>query len=190
MSILILVLIVALVGGAVFIYNRLIGQIEAVKNSEAQIDVQLDRRFKVFESLINSVKKAMDYEQTVLKDVVALRSQAQEAKEAGDTKTRIEAENKLSAIAGNLKFTFEQYPQLKAVENIAQLQEEIASTENRLALAKQAYNDALETYYASKKSFFTQFVVKIFAGALDKTFEYWKLDAAEAKKLDQKVVTF
>ena len=70
-------------------YNRLIALIEAIKNNQKQIDIQLDRRFKVFESLINVVKKYMDYEQTTLKDVVALRNQAQAAHAQGDEKTRI-----------------------------------------------------------------------------------------------------
>ncbi|HHM0577210.1 TPA: LemA family protein, partial [Legionella pneumophila] len=68
---------------AISIYNTLIGLIEAINNNKKQIDIQLDRRFKVFESLIEAVKKYMDYEKTTLKDVVALRNQAQAAKDAG-----------------------------------------------------------------------------------------------------------
>ena len=78
MTTLIVVCILIAIGGFIVItYNTLIAQIEATRNNQKQIDVQLDRRYKVFESLINVVKKYMDYEQTTLKDVVALRSQAQ-----------------------------------------------------------------------------------------------------------------
>src|SRR5438477_8049453 len=137
-GIIILIVLLAIAGFIVFTYNQLISLIEAVRNNQKQIDIQLDRRFKVFESLINVVKKYMDYEQTTLKDVVKLRSQAEQAKSSGDDKTRIEAENKISDIAGKINLVFEQYPQLKASENAMQLQEEIVSTENKLAYAKQS----------------------------------------------------
>ena len=78
------------------LYNKLIALIEAINNNKRQIDIQLDRRYKVFESLIASVKQYMDYEKTTLKDVVALRNQAQSAKASGDEKARIEAENGIS----------------------------------------------------------------------------------------------
>src|SRR5436189_3600991 len=135
MMILIAVIIIA--GFVVLTYNKLVALIEAIRNNQKQIDIQLDRRFKVFESLINVVKKYMDYEATTLKDVVALRNQAQQAKASGDEKTRIAAENKISDIASNINVVFEQYPDLKANQNMIQLQEEIVSTENKLAYAKQ-----------------------------------------------------
>src|ERR1700761_7887554 len=102
MGIIILLIILGVIGFAILIYNPLIGQIETIKNNQKQIDIQLDRRFKVFESLINVVRKYMDYEQTTLKDVVALRGQAQQAKANGDEQGRIDAENKISTIASNL----------------------------------------------------------------------------------------
>src|SRR5437868_11754724 len=147
---LIIILLLLVIGGfTVFIYNRLISQIEAIRNNQKQIDIQLDRRFKVFESLINVVKKYMDYEQTTLKDVVALRNQAQQAHASGDEKTRIDAENKISNIATHLNLVFEQYPDLKANQNVMQLQEEIVSTENKLAYSKQSFNDSIEIYNAN-----------------------------------------
>src|SRR3989338_6170285 len=151
--IVILALLLLMGGYVVAIYNVLIAMIEAVRNNNKQIDIQLDRRYKVFESLVEVVKKYMDYEKSTLKEVVALRSQAQAAKANGDEKTRIAAENKISGIASNLNLVFEQYPDLKANQNCLQLQEEIVSTENKLAYAKQAYNDSIEIYNATKKSF-------------------------------------
>jgi LemA protein len=175
----IIILIIAIAIGAfiVLTYNTLIRLIEAVRNNQKQIDIQLDRRFKVFESLINVVKKYMDYEQTTLKDVVALRNQAQGAKAAGDDPTRIAAENKISDIAAKINVVFEQYPDLKANQNCMQLQEEIISTENKLAYAKQAYNDSIENYNATKKSFFTTAIVNFFKSKLDFDFPYWQLSA-------------
>jgi LemA protein len=174
-AIIIVVLLLLIVGYIVMTYNTLIALIEATRNSQKQIDIQLDRRYKVFESLINVVKKYMDYEQTTLKDVVALRNQAQQAKASGDEKTRIEAENKISGIASNLNLVFEQYPDLKANQNCLQLQEEIVSTENKLAYAKQSFNDSIETYNATKKSFFASMVVSLFASKLNDNFVYWQL---------------
>lgn len=149
--------------------------IETIRNNQKQIDIQLDRRFKVFESLINVVKKYMDYEQSTLKEVIALRSQAEHAKVSGNNQARITAENKISDIAAHINLVFEQYPELKANQNAMQLQEEIVSTENKLAYAKQAFNDSIENYNASKKSFPTLIVVKIFKSSLDFSFPYWQL---------------
>ncbi len=96
----------------------------------------------------------MDYEQTTLKEVVALRNQAEQAKSSGNEQARIMAENKISDIASKINLVFEQYPDLKANQNCIQLQEEIVNTENKLAYAKQSYNDSIENYNATKKSFF------------------------------------
>lgn len=170
----ILIVVAVFVLGSISIYNKLIRQIEMVRNNKKQIDIQLDRRFKVFESLISVVKKYMDYEQTTLKDVVALRNQAQKAQTEGNESARIDAENGISKIASNLNFVFEQYPNLKADQNALQLQEEIVSTENKLAYAKQALNDSIETYNANKKSFPANVVVGMFKN-LDNDFVYWGL---------------
>jgi len=184
MGIIILIIAVVIVLYFILIYNKLIGMIEAIRNNQKQIDIQLDRRFKVFESLINVVKKYMDYEQTTLKDVVALRNKAESAHASGDEKTRIAAENKISEIASNINLVFEQYPDLKANQNCLQLQEEIVNTENKLAYAKQSYNDSIENYNATKKSFPTTIVVQTFKSKLDFDYPYWQLsaDAVTAKE--------
>src|ERR1700733_2150913 len=98
-GIIILVILLIVAGYIVMTYNTLIAQIEATRNNQKQIDIQLDRRFKVFESLIEVVKKYMDYEKTTLKDVVAPRNQAQAAKASGHAEERIDAENQISHIA-------------------------------------------------------------------------------------------
>lgn len=186
----ILVIVVLFVFWAVGIYNSLIGLIESINNNKRQIDIQLDRRYKVFESLIETVKKYMDYEQTTLKDVVELRNQAQAAKARGDEKGRIAAENGISQVASNLNLVFEQYPDLKANQNVLQLQEEIVNTENKLAYAKQAYNDSVERYEAKKKSFFESMIVNFFRDKLDKAFEYWSLPAEQIQVREDYTVKF
>lgn len=192
MTLLIVILVIAvlLIGWSIGIYNKLIRMIEAVNNNLKQIDIQLDRRFKVFESLISVVKKYMDYEQTTLKDVVALRSQATSAASAGDMQGKIDAENKISKIASNINLLFENYPDLKASQNALQLQEEIVNTENKLAYAKQAYNDSVENYNATKKSFFESMVVGIFSANLDKNFVYWNLPEETIKEREDYTVKF
>ncbi len=174
------VVVVLILAYIISIYNRLISMIETVRNNQKQIDIQLDRRYKVFQSLIEVVKKYMDYEQTTLKDVVALRNSAVAAKSSGDSAAMMAAENKISGIASGLNVVFEQYPDLKANQNALQLQEEIVSTENKLAFAKQALNDSVERYNAEKKSFFQGMVVGLFS-KLNQDFPYWQLDADQVK---------
>lgn len=184
------ILIIALIVCAfavITIYNKLIRQIEAIKNNHKQIDIQLDRRYKVFESLINVVKKYMDYEQTTLKDVVRLRGEAQKAQDSGDEKGRMAAEDGISKIASNLNLVFEQYPNLKADQNALQLQETIVSTENKLAFAKQAYNDSIELYNAYKKSFPPNLVVGI-SSKINQDFAYWGLSDEEIQKQEDYTV--
>lgn len=188
--IVILVLAVLFLLWAISVYNSLIALIEAINNDKKQIDIQLDRRYKVFESLIQAVKQYMDYEKTTLKEVVDLRNKAQAAKAQGDEKERIAAENQISTIASGLSVVFEQYPDLKASQNVLQLQEEIVNTENKLSFAKQSYNDGVERYYAKKKSFFESVVVSFFASKLDKTFEYWSITEEQIKAREDYTVKF
>lgn len=188
--IVILIIIALILFWGIGVYNTLIALIEAINNNKRQIDIQLDRRYKVFESLIEAVKKYMDYEKTTLKDVVALRNQAQAAKATGDEKTRIAAEEQISKIASGLNVVFEQYPDLKASQNVLQLQEEIVNTENKLAYAKQAYNDGVERYEAKKKSFFESMIVGFSPAKLDKSFEYWGLPDAQIQAREDYTVKF
>jgi LemA protein len=190
MSLIILLVLVGAIAFVIMTYNRLIAQIEAVRNNAKQIDIQLDRRFKVLESLINVVKKYMDYEQTTLKDVVALRNQAVQAHASGNEAERIAAENKISNIASSINVVFEQYPDLKANQNAMQLQEEIVSTENKLAFSKQSYNDSIEIYNASKKSFPANFVVSTFKDKLDVDFPYWQLSSEKVAEQESYTVKF
>lgn len=164
----------------IFLYNRLVSVRESVRNDLKQIDIQLDRRYKVFESLISAVSKYMKYEETVLKDVVSLRSQAQSAKESGDVENRVAAENAISRIAGGLNVMVEAYPDLKASNNVGQLMEEIVSTENKLSFAKQAYNDGSERFNAIILSFPANMIIGVF-GDQFKAFVYWQLDKKDAQ---------
>lgn len=179
-----LVITALILSWSIAIYNALIHLIEAVKNNQKQIDIQLDRRFKVLESLINVVKNYMDYEKTTLSQVVALRNKSVTAAKTGDKQTHIDAENAISRIASGINVVFEAYPDLKADKNAIQLQEEIVNTENKLAFSKQALNDSIERYNAKKKSFFESLIVALFKNMLDENFSYWQLtsEAVKAKE--------
>lgn len=183
MGTIIIILLIAIVLWFILIYNKLIRMIEAINNNKKQIDVQLDRRYKVYESLIEVVKKYMDYEKTTLKEVVALRNQAQKAEASGLEKDRMAAEDAISKIGANINLVFEQYPDLKANQNALQLQEEIANTENKLTFSKQAYNDSIELYNAARKSFPQSLVVSAASSKLYKDFEYWGIP--EEKRVEQ-----
>jgi LemA protein len=179
-----IIIIAVLVYWIISIYNNLIRMIEEVNNNKKQIDIQLDRRYKVYESLIEVVKKYMDYEKSTLKEVVALRNQAQQAQASGDEKARITAEESISKIFSGIKVVFEQYPDLKADKNALQLQEEIVNTENKLTFAKQAYNDSIEKYNAKRKSVIESVIVGAFPTKLLQDFIYWGVSAEQQQKLE------
>ncbi|EKE01228.1 MAG: hypothetical protein ACD_21C00189G0010 [uncultured bacterium] len=181
----IIIAIVLILSWGIIIYNKLIHMIEVVNNNKNQIDVQLDRRYKVYESLIEVVKKYMDYEKTTLKEVVALRSQAQKSLASGDEGGRMNAEEAISKIGANLNLVFEQYPDLKADKNALQLQEEIVNTENKLTFAKQSYNDSVEQYKATSKSLFESFVVSALPEKLLKEFAYWGVSDEQRKQHEE-----
>lgn len=179
-----MVLVVMLIslGYAVFAYNQLVNLRETVRNEWKQIDIQLDRRYKVYESLISSVSKYLNYEETVLKDVVALRSQAQSAKEAGDDSNRIASEDAISKIAPSLNVIVESYPGLKGSETVGKLMEEISTTENKLSFAKQSYNDAAERFNAMIQRFPINIVINYLSF---EAFTYWQLSSEDAKSKEE-----
>src|ERR1700729_3351485 len=138
------------------LYNRLISLSNQVKNAWSQIDVQLQRRYDLIPNLVESVKGYMQYERGTLEAVINARNTAQAARETvnkmgGPTenaslKDLAQAEGALRSSLGNIFALMENYPQLRASENMKQLQEELTATENRVAFSRQAYNDAVLTY--------------------------------------------
>ncbi len=149
--VLVLVILVAVVGGTVaLLYNRLVRLRNAYKNAFAQIDVQLKRRHDLIPRLVETVKGYMKHERETLEAVIKARNQAEEIRQqvqgvAGDPRAMAQlaqAEGALGGVLGRLFALSEAYPDLKASENFRQFQEELTSTENRVAYARQAYNDA------------------------------------------------
>ena len=124
-------------------FNSLVGLRNQVRNSWSQIDVQLKRRHDLIPNLIESVKGYMQHERGTLETLTKARTQAMSAEGVGD---RAKAENALSGAIVRLFAVAENYPDLKANQNFLQLQEELASTENRIAFARQNYNDQVLSY--------------------------------------------
>jgi LemA protein len=179
--ILFLVVVGVVVLWVISAYNGLISLKNQVMNAWKQIDVQLKRRHDLIPNLVNSVKGAMDFEKGTLEAVINARNQAvkiqADALPSGGVKQLAAAEAALSGALSRLMVVVEQYPQLKATANIGQLQEELTSTENRVAFARQLYND-VSTQFNTKQQ---QFPTNLVAGLAKATpAELWEItDSAE-----------
>jgi LemA protein len=148
---LVVVVLAVVVAVAVMIYNGLVGQRNRVQNAWAQIDVQLKRRHDLVPNLVNSVKGIMAHEREVLERVTDARASAIAA--GNDVTARAQAENALSGAMRSLFAVAEAYPALRSNENMLALQEELSSTENRIAFARQFYNDAVMEYNTAQQTF-------------------------------------
>jgi LemA protein len=162
-ALLIIVAILAvLVLFGIGIYNNLVGLRNQVKNAWSQIDVQLQRRYDLIPNLIETVKGYMQYEKGTLESVVQARAQAVSARDAiaksggpteGSLKELLGAESNLKGALTNFFALSENYPQLRASESMQALQEELSSTENKVAFARQAYNDQVMQYNTAQQVF-------------------------------------
>jgi LemA protein len=148
----IIVLVVLWMIGA---YNSLIALKNKVANAWKQIDVQLKRRHDLIPNLVNTVKGAMDFERNTLEAVIAARNKAVNATGVAAT---AKAEGELTQALGRLFALTEAYPDLKATGNVAQLQEELTSTENKIGFARQLYNDVATEYNIRQATFPTMLV--------------------------------
>jgi LemA protein len=156
-----LAIIVAIILYAVGIYNALINFRNRVKNAFAQIDVQLTRRYDLIPNLIEAVKGYMKHERETLDAVISARNTAVSNLEAakadpsnGDAIKKLGAsEGLLGGALGRLFALSEAYPDLKANQNMMQFQEELASTENKVAFSRQAFNDAVLSYNNKAENF-------------------------------------
>lgn len=159
--IIILVALAFLVIAAISIYNRLISLRNRFKNAFAQIDVQLKRRYDLIPNLVETAKAYMAHERQTLEAVIAARNTAYAASQtaasnpadSSGVKNLLSAETGLTGALSRLMVVAEQYPQLKANQNMMQLTEELSSTENKIAFARQSYNDAVMTYNTQREVF-------------------------------------
>lgn len=141
-------------------YNSFIRLKNQVNNSWAQIDVQLKRRTDLIPNLINTVKGYAKHEREVLEGVTKARTALMSAD--GDVKKAADAENQLSGALKSLFAVAENYPDLKANQNFLQLQEELSGTENKIAFARQYYNDTVMQYNTKRESFPSNMIAGMF----------------------------
>jgi len=155
----------------VAIYNQLVSYRNQFKNSFAQIDVQLQRRHDLIPNLVESTKAYMSHERETLTQVMEARNGAVNAQkdaatdpgEAGKMQKLGSAENMLTKALANFYAVAENYPDLKANETVQQLMEELSSTENRVAFARQAYNDSVMSYNIHREKFPNNIVAGLFS---------------------------
>jgi LemA protein len=164
-----LIIIVAIVAWVILAYNRLVSLRNQVDNSWKQIDVQLKRRHDLIPNLIEAVKGYMQFERDTLTQVVEARAKAISAP---DQASRMAAENQITTGLGRLLAVVENYPQLKADENVLKLQEELTTTENQIAFSRQAYNDVVLDLNTRIQVFPTNLIASNFGF---KPAEYFKI---------------
>jgi LemA protein len=136
-------LVVLFVLWAVGTYNGLVSRRNEAKNAWSQIDVQLKRRYDLIPNLVETVKGYMKHERETLESVIKARQTCVDLRNAGNIGELMKAEGALQQSLRGLFAVAERYPDLKANQNMLQLQEELTSTENRIGFARQAYNDAV-----------------------------------------------
>lgn len=177
-----LVLIVFTLGYIIGLYNSLIRRRNESENALSQIDVQLKRRFDLIPNLVESVKAYLKHEKETLEAVIQARNQAEQTwneskKSKSDLAAAFASENTLSGALGRLFALNENYPDLKADTQVSELMEELRSTENRIAFARQHYNDTTTDYNSKLQSFPEIFIAGFFRWP---TRELWKeIDSME-----------
>jgi LemA protein len=188
----VIVVVVLIVGGLVVgVYNKLVTMRNRYKNSYAQIDVQLKRRYDLIPNLVETAKAYMKHESGTLEAVTAARNIAYSASKAaaanpGDSsaiKNLASAETGLGGTLSRLMMVSEQYPDLKANQNMMQLTEELTSTENKISFARQAYNDSVMTYNTDREVFPSNLIAGMFNFAPAELFVVDKPEQKDAPKV-------
>ena len=172
----ILAFLIAVSVFAIFLYNTLVKKRQMVEEGWSGIDVQLKRRANLIPNLVETAKGYMKHEKETLEAVIQARQQCIDAGSVGEQGI---AENMLTSSLRQLFAVSENYPALKANQNMMQVQEELTSTENRIGFSRQHYNDAVATYNIRVESFPSNIFANMFSF---KMAEYFELEDAEERK--------
>jgi LemA protein len=173
------------------VYNKLVTMRNRYKNAYAQIDVQLKRRYDLIPNLVETAKGYMAHERGTLEAVTQARNIAYTASQAaaanpgdsGAVKNLISAESGLAGTLSRLMMVSEQYPDLKANQNMMQLTEELTSTENKISFARQAYNDSVMIYNTDREVFPSNLIAGVFNFAAAELFVVDKPEQKDAPKV-------
>ncbi len=163
-----IILIAVLILWSIIQYNRLVTLRNQTQNGWKQIDVQLKRRHDLIPNLVNTVKGYMEFEQETLQKVIAARNAAATASGVADSAMK---ENALTGALSRLFALAENYPTLKANENVKQLQEELSSTENKISFARQFYNDIATKFNIALQVFPGNIIAGLFKFQIAELFE-------------------
>jgi len=173
--------LILVVGGWLIItYNGLVGLRNAVKNAWSQIDVQLKRRYDLIPNLVETVKGYAAHEKTTFENVVKARQAGIDAKTVKD---QAQAENMITGALRQLFALSEAYPDLKANQNFLALQEELSSTENKIAFSRQYYNDSVQTFNTRQQQFPANLIAGMFGFTPADFFEIEDPAARQAPKV-------
>lgn len=180
-SLLLLAALAVLAFWMVSAYNTLISLKGQVANAWKQIDVQLKRRHDLIPNLVDTVKGALQFERETLEAVIAARTRAVAATGVAAT---AKAEGELTQAIGRLFAVAEAYPDLTSLGNVAQLQEELTSTENKIAFARQHYNDTATQYNVAQQQFPTNLVAGLAKASLADLWEITEPGERDVPKVD------
>lgn len=185
LGIIIAVVIVAIVViWAVVQYNRLVSLRNTVDESFGQIDTQLQRRFDLIPNLVNTVKEYAKHESGVFEEVTEARAAASKAMASHSGEGLARADRLLNDATMRINAVAEAYPDLKASANFGQLQEELASTENKVAFSRQAYNDSVNGYNTKREQFPSSVIAGMFKFSKRDMFEVEDASVRKAPKVD------
>lgn len=192
LTIIAVVVLIILVAYPVSVYNKLVSLRNRFKNAFSQIDVQLKRRYDLIPNLVNVAKQYMEHERETLEAVIQARNQAMStekevSQDPGDPESMqklMGAEQSLTGAMGRLFALSENYPDLKANQNMMQLTEELTSTENKIAFARQSFNDSVMTYNTNREKFPNNIIANAFGFKEARLFEIDVADEREAPNVE------
>jgi len=185
------VVVIGIIAFVIGVYNKLVTMRNRYKNAYAQIDVQLKRRYDLIPNLVETAKGYIKHERETLEAVTAARNIAYAASkvaaanpgDASAIKNLASAETGLGGTLSGLMMVSEQYPDLKANQNMMQLTEELTSTENKISFARQAYNDSVMTYNTDREVFPSNLIAGMFNFAPAELFVIDKPEQKDAPKV-------